>query len=506
MDPIDTTSGAAGAATADTPPTAPDAPLDPAEGTGVAPAPEAAAPGAPAAVPEPEPEPEHQPEPEAEQRAEPATPLDPVAAEEPSAATASPEAESATPDAATPDAAAPEPEAGPTADRGVAPSAAPTMPVSESPAEAAGSFPPPPGSAPVAPPVVAGEPTAPAMPEGAAIERTASGLHSGQIVEGRVVSVSGDEAVLELGDGSTGVISKRHLTANGQLDPTELLAVGDGVEAAVLIRDDPKGRIVLSRAWALKQRAWEQVEAAKSANRPLTGRVTGQVKGGLVVDVGTRAFLPASQVDLHHVDDLSTFVGQDIEALVQEADRANDKIVLSRRNLLRSAQRSKANEFASTLAAGQVHRGRVSLLTDFGAFVEIGGVRGLVHLSELSWSRVDRADEVVTPGTEVEVKVLAVKPGKKLSLSIRALTPDPLTTLQPGQILPGVVTRLADFGAFVRVGDGAEGLVHVTELAEYRVHAPEEVVTPGDEVLVKVLRIDRKRRRLDLSVNQALLS
>lgn len=455
MDPIDTTSDGEDTAAAGTPPTAPDAPPELAGDSTETLEPVAAEPAAehvteapPAAEPEPTPSAESPID-----LAEPAAPAEAPAATEP-----------------TP------------------------------PAEAA-AIPPP-----VAAPVVEGEQAAPVAPEGAAVQRTASGLHSGQIVEGRVVSVSAEEAVLELHDGTTGVISKRHLTANGQLDPTELLAVGDGVEAAVLIRDDPKGRIVLSRAWALKQRAWEQVEAAKKANRPLTGRVTGQVKGGLVVDVGTRAFLPASQVDLHHVDDLSTFVGQDIEALVQEADRANDKIVLSRRNLLRSAQRSKANEFASTLAAGQVHRGRVSLLTDFGAFVEIGGVRGLVHLSELSWGRVDRADEVVTPGTEVEVKVLAVKPGKKLSLSIRALTPDPLTTLEPGQILPGVVTRLADFGAFVRVGDGAEGLVHVTELAEYRVHAPEEVVTPGDEVLVKVLRIDRKRRRLDLSVNQALLS
>jgi ribosomal protein S1 len=262
---------------------------------------------------------------------------------------------------------------------------------------------------------------------------------------------------------------------------------------------------VLSRAWALKQRAWEKVEAARKGNRPLTGTVTGQVKGGLVVDVGTRAFLPASHVDLHHVDDLAPLVGQSIEALVVEADRANDKVVLSRRNLLRQAERAKAAQFAATLEPGQVHRGRVALLTDFGAFVDIAGVRGLVHLSELTWGRVERAADVVSVGSEVDVKVLAIKPGKKVSLSIRALTTDPLASIHEGDIVQGVVTRLADFGAFVRVGDGAEGLVHVTELAEYRVHAPEEVVAPGDEVWVKVLRIDRKRRRVDLSVNQALL-
>jgi len=360
-----------------------------------------------------------------------------------------------------------------------------------------------PASADGAAAAAAGEPSEPGEPAEA---MTASGLRSGQIVEGKVIAVDAGEVVVELGDGTIGVIGKRHLTTDGRLDPTQLLAVGDGVEAAVLVRDDPKGRTVLSRAWALKQRAWERVEAAKTARTPLTGKVTGLVKGGLVVDVGTRAFLPASQVDLQHVDDLASFVGNEIEALVHELDRVNDKIVLSRRNLLRSQQRALANDFAATLAAGQVHRGRVSLLTDFGAFVEIGGVRGLVHLSELAWGRVERAADVVSPGDEVDVKVLGIKPGKKLSLSIRAVTPDPLATLQTGQVLTGVVTRLADFGAFVRVGDGAEGLVHVTELAEYRVHAPEEVVAPGDEVLVKVIRIDRKRRRLDLSVNQAVLS
>ena len=383
-----------------------------------------------------------------------------------------------------------------TVDSGESPPSTPPAAVAEDPGPAVAA-----PSAPATPAIGAALATGTAVLSEAPRE-----LRSGQIVEGKVLSVDAAEVVLQMGDGSTGVIGKRHLTANGQTDPTTLLSVGDGVEAAVLVRDDPHGRLVLSRAWALKQRAWEQVEAAKAANKPLTGRVTGQVKGGLVVDVGTRAFLPASQVDLHHVEDLASFVGQEIQALVQEADRVNDKVVLSRRNFMRSAQRSKAGELAATLAPGQVHRGRVALVTDFGAFVEIGGVRGLVHLSELSWSRVDRAEDVVTPGTEVEVKVLAIKPGKKLSLSIRALTEDPLAKLQQGQILPGVVTRLADFGAFVRVGDGAEGLVHVTELAEYRVHAPEEVVTPGDEVLVKVLRIDRKRRRLDLSVNQALLS
>jgi small subunit ribosomal protein S1 len=157
------------------------------------------------------------------------------------------------------------------------------------------------------------------------------------------------------------------------------------------------------------------------------------------------------------------------------------------------------------LAPGQVRRGRVATVTDFGAFVDLGGVRGLLHLSELSWDRVERTTDVVNVGDEIDVKILSVKGGaKRVSLSLRALSPDPLNQLVEGQTLEGVVTRLVDFGAFVRVLEKVEGLVHVSELAEYRVHLPEEVVTPGDELWVKVLRIDRKRRRVDLSVNQAV--
>jgi ribosomal protein S1 len=198
-------------------------------------------------------------------------------------------------------------------------------------------------------------------------------------------------------------------------------------------------------------------------------------------------------------------VGRELDCLVAEADRTTDKVVLSRRALLRRHDRHRTNELLAELQPGQVRRGRVATLTDFGAFIDLGGVRGLLHLSEISWERVERTADVLRVGEEIDVKIMSVKGGaKRVSLSVRALTPDPLDGLAEGQTTMGVVTRLVDFGAFVRVLDRVEGLVHVSELAEYRIHLPEEVVTPGDEVLVKVLRIDRRRRRVDLSVNQAV--
>ena len=333
----------------------------------------------------------------------------------------------------------------------------------------------------------------------------AGGLQSGQLITGEVLSVDANEVVIQLPDERLGVIGRRHLTVDGKGDPPTVVKVGDLVEAAVLVREDRENRVVLSRTWAQKQRAWAAIEASVASGEPVNGAVIELVKGGLTVDIGVRAFLPASQVDLHHVDDLASMVGTDIACLVVEADRVTDKVVVSRRNWLRQVERRQANELAATLAPGQVHRGRVVTVTDFGAFVDIGGVRGLLHLSELSWNRVEKTSDVVSVGQEIDVQILSLKGGsKRISLSMRAVNPDPLVGILEGERLLGVVTRLVDFGAFVKVKDEVEGLVHVSELAEYRVHLPEEVVTPGDEVWVKVVRIDRKRRRVDLSVNQAV--
>jgi small subunit ribosomal protein S1 len=324
---------------------------------------------------------------------------------------------------------------------------------------------------------------------------------AGRILSGTVREIVGEDVVVDLEDGRTGVINRRNLGTDAE--PSAVLAVGDPVEAAVLARSDPKHRVVLSRTWALKKRAWEAVAGAAAEHGTLTGTVTSVSPKGVVVDVGVRGFVPASHLELGPPADLSSYAGQELTLKVLEVDADRERLVLSRRAVLLRDQRKSVHDVLNSLHEGEVRQGRVTSLSDYGAFVDIGGVNGLVHLSELSWHRVRHPSEVVAVGDEVDVKVLDVKVKKRrVSLSMRQLSDDPLTTLVPGEVRSGSVTRLVDFGAFVDLS-GVEGLVHLSELAEHRVSAPEEIVSPGEEVRVKVLSVDRRRRRVELSVRRA---
>ncbi len=324
-----------------------------------------------------------------------------------------------------------------------------------------------------------------------------------KIVEGVVISVSAEEVELTLDDGRPAVISRRNFGPDNE-DPTTVLSVGDRAFGAKLTREDPKKRVVLSRAWALKLKAWDGITEAAAESRTVTAKVVSAGAKGVVVDAGgVRGFVPTSHLALEAVRDLSPFVGQSLELKVLEADPMRERLVLSRRSLLLKESRRKAQDMLTTLRPGDRATGKVTSITDYGAFVDIGGVNGLVHLSELSWQRVRRAADVVALGDEVEVVVLDVKAKKRrISLSMRQTRPDPLSELQVGEIRRGPVTRLVDFGAFVALGD-VEGLVHLSELAEYRVSTPDEVVAPGDEVGVKILSVDTRRRRIELSIRQA---
>ena len=308
---------------------------------------------------------------------------------------------------------------------------------------------------------------------------------------------------LTLDDGRQAIIHRRNFGLNNE-EPSEVLSVGDRAFGAELAREDPKSRVVLSRAWALKKQAWEKAMAAAENNELLSGRVVSASKKGLVVDVGVRGFVPSSHLELTSVPDPTVYLDQVLELKVLEIDPRREKLVLSRRSLLLRQQRKQAQELLNALKPGETRSGKVASLTDYGAFVDIGGVSGLVHISELSWHRVSKPADVVSIGDEVEVLVLDVKPKKKrISLSIRQMTEDPLRSIEVGSVMVGPVTRLVDFGAFVRVG-GFEGLVHLSgELAEYRVSTPDEIVAPGDEVGVKVLSVDVKRRRIELSIRRA---
>ena len=329
----------------------------------------------------------------------------------------------------------------------------------------------------------------------------AAGVVVGRIVEVTIAAVHPSEVEVRLADGRIGVIPRSDFTGPGPIQ------LGETIEAALLARDDPKQRAVLSLSWARKQQAWERVEAARAAGEPITGKVTKTVKGGLVVDIGLRGFLPTSLIADTPGTDPSSLVGTDVEVLVTEVDRASDRIVVSIRDLERRRRRAKEKEALKALAPGATASGRVVSVADYGAVVDLGGVRGLVHRSELTWGRLERVEDVVSVGDRIDVLVLDVNKSKKrISLSLRGTTPDPLTQAEVGSIESATVVRVVEYGVFAQLdSSGAEGLVHITELSDVPGYRPEQLVTPGEQVMVKVLDVDKKRRRLSLSVRRVLV-
>ena len=342
----------------------------------------------------------------------------------------------------------------------------------------------------------------------AAIDATMKNFDDGDIVEGTIVKVDRDEVLLDIGYKTEGVIPSRELSIKHDIDPDEVVVVGDTVEALVLQKEDKEGRLILSKKRAQYERAWGTIEQIKEDDGVVTGSVIEVVKGGLIVDIGLRGFLPASLVEMRRVRDLQPYVGQEIEAKIIELDKNRNNVVLSRRAWLEQTQSEVRTSFLKELQRGQVRPGVVSSIVNFGAFVDLGGVDGLVHVSELSWKHIDHPGEVVEVGQEVTVEVLDVDMDReRVSLSLKATQEDPwqlfARTHAIGQIVPGKVTKLVPFGAFVRVEDGIEGLVHISELAERHVELPEQAVTVGQEVFVRVIDIDLERRRISLSLKQA---
>ena len=342
----------------------------------------------------------------------------------------------------------------------------------------------------------------------AAIDETIKYFNDGDIVEGTVVKVDRDEVLLDIGYKTEGVIPSRELSIKHDVDPAEVVSVGDHIEALVLQKEDKEGRLILSKKRAQYERAWGTIEKIKEDDGVVRGSVIEVVKGGLILDIGLRGFLPASLVEMRRVRDLQPYVGRELEAKIIELDKNRNNVVLSRRAWLEQTQSEVRTEFLNKLQKGQVRKGVVSSIVNFGAFVDLGGVDGLVHVSELSWKHIDHPSEVVEVGQEVEVEVLDVDLDReRVSLSLKATQEDPwrqfARTHAIQQIVPGKVTKLVPFGAFVRVDDGIEGLVHISELAERHVEIPEQVVQVGSEVMVKVIDIDLERRRISLSLKQA---
>jgi small subunit ribosomal protein S1 len=342
----------------------------------------------------------------------------------------------------------------------------------------------------------------------AAIDATIKYFNDGDIVDGTIVKVDRDEVLLDIGYKTEGVIPSRELSIKHDVDPSDVVAVGDKVEALVLQKEDKEGRLILSKKRAQYERAWGTIEKIKEEDGVVTGTVIEVVKGGLILDIGLRGFLPASLVEMRRVRDLQPYVGRELEAKIIELDKNRNNVVLSRRSWLEQTQSEVRQNFLTQLQKGQIRPGVVSSIVNFGAFVDLGGVDGLVHVSELSWKHIDHPSEVVEVGQEVTVEVLDVDMDReRVSLSLKATQEDPwqlfARTHQMAQIVPGKVTKLVPFGAFVRVEEGIEGLVHISELAERHVEIPEQVVQVNDDVLVKIIDIDLERRRISLSLKQA---
>jgi small subunit ribosomal protein S1 len=341
-----------------------------------------------------------------------------------------------------------------------------------------------------------------------AIDSTIHPFDDGDIVKGTVVKIDKDEVLLDIGFKSEGVIPSRELSIRHDLDPHEVVSLGEEIEALVLQKEDKEGRLIMSKKRAQYERAWGDIERIKESSGIVKDPVIEVVKGGLILDIGLRGFLPASLVELRRVRDLQPYIGRVLEAKIIELDKNRNNVVLSRRAWLEETQREQRGEFLVNLKPGEVRKGVVSSVVNFGAFVDLGGMDGLVHVSELSWKHVDHPSSVVAVGDEVTVQVLDVDLDKeRISLSLKATQVDPwqefATNHRMGELVYGRITKLVPFGAFVQVGDGIEGLVHISEMAAHHVDLPEQVVTPGEELWVKIIDIDLQRRRISLSIKQA---
>jgi small subunit ribosomal protein S1 len=340
------------------------------------------------------------------------------------------------------------------------------------------------------------------------IDGTITDFDEGDLVNGTVVKIEHDEVLVDIGFKSEGVIPARELSIRKDADPSEVVSLGDKLEALVLQKEDKDGRLVLSKKRAEYERAWNRIEEKFNSGENVEGEVIEVVKGGLILDIGLRGFLPASLVDLRRVKDLTAYLGTEIEARVIEMDRNRNNVVLSRRVLLEEGRKNERAEILEKLSKGMRLKGTVSSIVDFGAFVDLGGIDGLIHISELSWSHVNHPSEVVKVGEEVEVEVLDVDlQRERISLGLKQTTEDPWTklveTYPVGTIVDGKVTKIVPFGAFIELGANVEGLVHISEMAMRHIDSPAQVVKVGDVVKVKVMDVNVERRRISLSMKAA---
>jgi ribosomal protein S1 len=340
-------------------------------------------------------------------------------------------------------------------------------------------------------------------------DETFTALEAGKVVTGRVVQVGDDEVMVDVGYKSEGRIPLHELGLRSGQKPEDILEAGDDVDVLILKVDDAEGSVLLSKRRADTRLVWQKLEEIHESGSILEATVTERVKGGLLVDVGVRGFVPASHVARNYVENLDKYVGEELRLKILEIDRQRNNVVLSRKLVLEEEYLQAKEDTFETLTEGSVVEGVVRRITDFGAFVDIGsGVEGLLHVSEMAWSRVKHPADVVKEDDVVDVMVLNVdRDNERISLSLKETLPDPWETVDQryvvGDIVEGEVTRVVDFGAFVKLEDGIEGLVHISQMAEHHVTNPSEVVGSGDTVSVKIVSLDERARRIGLSIREA---
>ncbi len=338
-------------------------------------------------------------------------------------------------------------------------------------------------------------------------EATFREIEEGEVVTGHVVRIDNDEVLVDIGYKSEGVIPANELSIRKAVDPREEVHLGEEVDAIVLTKEDQDGRLIMSKKRARFEKAWRRIETAAESGEPVEGTVIEVVKGGLIIDLGVRGFLPASLVDIRRVPNLDEYLATKIETKVIELNRSRNNVVLSRRAVLEEERKEVRQQILDRLQPGLVVEGQISNIVDFGAFVDLDGIDGLIHISELSWSHVNHPSEILNIGDTVQVKVLDIdRDRQRISLGLKQTQEDPwqriVDTYSVGDELAGEVTKVVTFGAFVEILDGVEGLVHISELASHHVESPREIVHPGDEIRVRILEIDSERRRLSLSAKR----
>jgi small subunit ribosomal protein S1 len=332
-------------------------------------------------------------------------------------------------------------------------------------------------------------------------------INEGEVVRGKVVRVDKDEVLIDIGYKSEGVIPVSELSIRRAVNPADEVQIGDEIDALVMTKEDAEGRLILSKKRARFEMAWKRIEQAAESGEPVEGIVIEVVKGGLILDLGVRGFLPASLVDIRRVQDLDEFMGQTLRCKVIELNRSRNNVVLSRRAVLEEERKEMRQAILDRLSPGDVVTGTISNIVDFGAFVDLEGIDGLIHISELSWSHVNHPSELLDIGQEVQVKVLDIdRERQRISLGLKQTQSDPwqqvIDTYDQGDVIEGRVTKVVTFGAFIEVVPGVEGLVHISELAQHHVENPREVVSQGESVRAKIIEMDPERRRLSLSLKR----